>query len=798
MAAADLFLKFALDSDDAVREAAAFEDKLSKAVGGGFADGDKAAASFTDNLERAQPAGQALLGVGAGVAAGLGFAVNEAANFEKSISGIGAVAGATEAEMAAIREEALRIGSDTAFSASEASAGMEELIKGGLTVQDVLHGGADAALALAAAGGVEVADAGTIMSDAFGIFNLEGKDAANVANQIAGAANSSAISVSDFGYSMAASGSVAAGMGIGFDSLATAIAVMGQNGLKGSDAGTSLKTMLNSLIPTTDKATGVMRDLGLLTTDAQKAQEFLGLAAGSSEEDILAAAVTWAQQTAVMEGHAMGTEAWAKATEKNFESFQAATQKNLFINDDGSFKDMTQIAGILQTQLGGLTDAERSLALETIFGSDAIRAGNIFVKEGAAGFEAMAGSMAKVSAADVGAERMNNLAGVIDQLKGSVETVAITIGTMLIPYIRQGAEWLIGLVNGFQNLDPAMQQFIVIGALVGGAIAAVVGGLILMAPFLAALPGAFAAIGAIVGTVAGVLSGPLVLAVGAVIAIGALLYTAWQNNWGGIQDKVAAVWEWLQGVFGLLVNWLSTNIPVALQTLSDFWTGTLWPAIQTVGAWIEANLFPIFTALAEVYIAVANKAIEAMTGLWQNVLQPALSAVWSFIQDNLGPIFTWLAETAMPAVSTFLEGTLGPAITWFVSNVLTPLWQSLEKVGGFFSDIGTNISDFATSINSMELPWWLTPGSPTPLETGLWGVLQAAQAVDRMGAPNFMAGMPSGALPTTIAPAGAPASNMGLQINLYQDQQGRMRVETANQTGIQNLRLALNQIAQAG
>jgi TP901 family phage tail tape measure protein len=321
----------------------------------------------------------------------LSGAAGSAIGFEKSMSGIKAVSGASAGDMQQLSTLALQLGKDTSFSAGQAAKGIEELLKGGVSIGDVFGGAASAALNLAAAGEVDLASAAEIAANAMSQFGLSGADMENVSNKIAGAANASSLSVNDFKFSLSAVGSVAALAGESFDSTAVAIAQLGAAGIKGSDAGTSLKAMLNTLIPTTDAAKSAMKDLGIIT----------------------------------------------------------ATGANQFIDASGKMKDFGAIAEILQTSTGKLTESQRLLALETIFGADGMRAAGVLAKGGAEGFNTMAASMDKVTAASVAAERLNNLAGDLEQLKGSAETAGIILLSTLSPALRDAAKKATEFVNGF-------------------------------------------------------------------------------------------------------------------------------------------------------------------------------------------------------------------------------------------------------------------------------------------------------------------------------------------------------------
>lgn len=203
------------------------------------------------------------------VAAGVGIAIKVTADFEKRLSGIAAVSGATGAQMEQLRQKALQLGRDTAFSASDAASAMEELAKAGVALPDILNGAADATVALAAAGGIDLPQAATIAANAMNQFQLSAQNLPTVANLIAGAANASAIDVGDFGQSLAQVGAVAHSAGIPFAETAVAIAELGQAGVKGSDAGTSLKQALIQLANPTKQARDLMQQIGFNAYDSQ-------------------------------------------------------------------------------------------------------------------------------------------------------------------------------------------------------------------------------------------------------------------------------------------------------------------------------------------------------------------------------------------------------------------------------------------------------------------------------------------------------------------------------------------------
>ncbi len=338
--------------------------------------------------------GKAVAVAGAAAAAGIAglgvAAIKTAADYEQAMSDVKAVSGATAEEFAKLDALALQLGKDTVFSAKEAAQGMSELVKGGVATEDILNGAAEAALNLASAGGVGLADAAEIMSNAGAMFGITGERMGHVADMIAGAANASSLSVIDFKYSLASVGAVARTAGQDFESTAVAIAMLGKEGLKGSDAGTSLKTMLLNLIPASKNQVAAFRQLGLITAEGA----------------------------------------------------------NQFVDAQGKIKGMAEVAGILQRATEDLTDAEKMNLLQTAFGTDAVRAAAIMARQGAEGFSEMAAAMGKVTATEVARTKLDNLKGSLEQLKGSWETLLITLGQQGQGPVRGAVDWLTGMLNG--------------------------------------------------------------------------------------------------------------------------------------------------------------------------------------------------------------------------------------------------------------------------------------------------------------------------------------------------------------
>ncbi|WP_442929166.1 phage tail tape measure protein [Modestobacter sp. VKM Ac-2985] len=236
-------------------------------------------------------------GLGA-VGLGLGYAAFRGAEFGAAMSEVQAASGATDTDMQALRETAITLGADTKYSGEEAAQGITEMAKAGVTTTDIINGGLKGALDLAAAGQMEVADAAELGATALSVFNLEGDQMSHVADLLAAGAGKAQGSVHDMGAALNQSALVADQAGLSIEDTAGALAMFASNGLTGSDAGTSFKTMLQALNPNSVAAAEAMEAIGFSAYDAQG--NFVGLdsVAGQLKEGL--AGLTVEQQNATL------------------------------------------------------------------------------------------------------------------------------------------------------------------------------------------------------------------------------------------------------------------------------------------------------------------------------------------------------------------------------------------------------------------------------------------------------------------------------------------------------------------
>lgn len=608
---------------------------------------------------RMQMAGQSIAtsfgAATATLAAGLGLATKKAMDFEAQMSAVKSVMSPEEALQygESLEELATIMGAKTKYSALEAARGIEELVKAGVSVTDIINGGLDGALSLATAGELELADAAAIASQALNAFKADGVTVGQAADILAGAANASATSVGELQYGLSAVAAVASGAGMSFKDTSTALAVFAQNGLLSSDAGTSLKTMLMNLSPSTKAAAETMSDLGIIMKD--------------------------------------GT--------------------NQFFNANGELKSLAEVTDVLRTALVNLNPKDRGDALKEMFGSDAIRAGNILFKEGAEGINAMATAMGKIKAADVAAEKLNNLKGKMEELKGAFETGLISVGEALTPTISKIVEVLQKLVDGFNNLSPGMQQFISIGGLVTtallgigtaiGLLLSLIGGAALGIGALASLLGGGAAGAGLAGaasTAAGgtgllasalsVITGPIGIAVAAIAGLVGAIVVLYNKN-EEFRNKVNEIWSSIQQSFAVAMEFIKTNVTTVMTSVMNFFGDIL----TTIKGFWEENGERIMVVVKTTFQDILT-TIQTVMGLIKGVFQ----VVW--------PIISGLVVVAWNLIKTSIKTTLDLILSIIEVglNVLAGDWEGAwESIKDTAESIMNNIVGFFEDIDLWEI-----------------------------------------------------------------------------------------------
>lgn len=376
-------------------------------------------------------------GAGLAVAAFGASAAKAGMDFDATIRQVAAVAGVPKPQLKELSDLALKFGEDTKFSAGEAADAILELAKGGLTTADIKAGALKETLTLAAAGSIDLASAATAVSNGLNAFGLKAKDAGQVTAALAGAANASSASVDSLQQALAQVGAGARNAGLSVQETTGALAAFANAGLQGSDAGTSLKTFLTTLVPKTTAAYNEFARLGLATFDSAKAMEFLrlrGIQPLGTSQEVLEGQIrklVAAEKDIKPESAAAGRE-----LEKLAQA--GVTTSNAFFDAEGNTKSLSEISGILSKTLGNLSEEEKNRTMATLFGSDATRAATILTREGEAGLEKYIKATSDSTAANkVAAAATEGAKGAVEKFRGSLETLQIRAGLAIAPVVEK-------------------------------------------------------------------------------------------------------------------------------------------------------------------------------------------------------------------------------------------------------------------------------------------------------------------------------------------------------------------------
>lgn len=368
--------------------------------------------------EAIQRLGVASMAMGAAAAAGATLAVAKWADFDQAMSAVQAATMESEENMQRLSDAALEAGARTVFSAEESANAIEELAKAGVSTADILNGALDGALDLAAAGGLGVAEAAGIAATALKTFKLEGSDMAHVADLLAAGAGKAMGDVTDLSMALNQSAMVANASGLSIEETTGALAAFASQGLLGSDAGTSFKSMLQSLTPTSGAAAETMKQLGISAYDSSG--NFIGLAAFAGQ----------------LEG----------------------ALKNLTVE---------QQQAALKTIFG--SDAIRAATVLYSEGEQGIRGWIDAVDD-------------QGYAAEQAAARLDNLKGDIEALGGALDTAFIKTGSGANDALRAMVQWATEAVDAYNDLPAPLQSAALAVGILAAAAGLAGGGLLLLIP----------------------------------------------------------------------------------------------------------------------------------------------------------------------------------------------------------------------------------------------------------------------------------------------------------------------------
>ncbi|MFD4912859.1 phage tail tape measure protein [Streptomyces virginiae] len=376
-----------------------------------------------------------------GLVAVFGLAAFAAAKFEKAMSEVRAVTGGSAKDMKSLSKAALDAGQATIYSATQAANAEAELARAGISTADIIGGALRGALDLAASGQLELGESAIISAQAMNAFKLTGRDVGHIADVISAGAGKSATNVHHMGMAFRQAALLSSQTGLSLEQTVGTLSLFAQNALTGSDAGTSLKVMLQRLVPQSNEARASMEAVGFSAYDASG--NFIGLSA-------------------------------------------------LAANMKESFSKLTPEArnAAMATIFG--SDAVRAATILYEAGAEGVDQWVNAVDD--AGY-----------ATRVAATMTDNLAGDLERLKGAFETALISSGSSANSVLRDMAQALTSVVNWYSQLSPGVQSSVTVIAGLTGVITLLGSSLLLMLPRIMAVRAELVALGVTAASVRGAL-----------------------------------------------------------------------------------------------------------------------------------------------------------------------------------------------------------------------------------------------------------------------------------------------------
>lgn len=632
--------------------------------------------SVTSAGKAVMPASMAVAGLGAA-------AVKTAADFDSSMSKVAAVSGATGDDLDALRDKAREMGAKTKFSASEAADAMNYMAMAGWKTEDMLEG-IEGIMNLAAASGEDLATTSDIVTDALTAFGLSAQDSGHFADILAAASSNANTNVSMMGETFKYCAPIAGALGFSAEDTAEAIGLMANAGIKGSQAGTTLRTIMNNLTGDIKLSGSALGEVTIATTNADGSMRDLS--------DILSDC----------------RGAFAQLSE----SEQAAAAEALV--------GKNAMSGFLALMNAGEGDIEKlSTAIANCDGTA----------------ERMAETM------------QDNLAGQLTILKSQLQELAISFGEMLMPAIRAIVSKIQAFVDKLNHMSEGQQKAILtIGLMVAalGPLLVIIGtviskvgvamqGFVRLASGVKKLgvavkagTGVFGKLGAALGGI----SAPVI----AVVAIIAVLIAAFKHLWDTneeFRNAITAIWEGIvskiqafcQGIVDRL-NALGFDFGSIVDVLKALWDGfcqflaSIFEAAFNVVSTVLGTVLDVITGLLDIFIGL-------FTGNWSQMwegVKEVFSGIWEGITslfENFLNMIRNLADTVLGWFGTSWEEVWTSVKTFFEN-----IWNGITA---FFSGIWNGIvSTVTTQINAVKTVVSTVFNAIKTTATTIWNGIKSA------------------------------------------------------------------------
>lgn len=597
-----------------------------------------------------------------------GLIVKTSSSFESAMSRVQAVSGASGGELQKLNKKAQELGATTAWSASEVADGMTEMAKAGWSASDIIDG-MSGVLNAASASGEDLAQVSTIVADAITGFGLKAKDASRVADLLTQSANAGTIDITDLGESFKYISPIAKTMGFSIEDVTTAISAMSMSGIKGSQAGTSLRTMMARMVKPTDDVKKAMDELGIKLTNSDGSFKSLN--------------------TIVSE---------MRGSFSGMTDEQKTYYATVLAGQDG-------MSGLLS--LLSMTQGEYDKISESMKNCSGV-------------------------AEDTAKTMLDNFGGQLTILKSSLEGVAIQFGEVLLPHFKNFVTWVQKVILKLQSMTKEQKEQIVKWAAFAAAIGPMQQVFGKLTSTIGKITSAFGAVPKVISTVQkdfkllqlgithiqegfelskagfsglgkeasvlgsflGGLSTPMIASAAAVGVLVAAFATLWKTS-EDFRNKMTSTFKEVTSAFSAFFSGISErfkalgiNLESIVNVIKTVWLGfcnLLAPIFESAFSQVST----VISTVLNIILGIVDVFIGVFTGNWSqawNGIKEIFSSVWEGIKSSFSN------------VGSLLGGVANSILSWFGTS-LSGIWNNIT---GFFTNMGSSIvnavSSFAVNV----------------------------------------------------------------------------------------------------
>lgn len=601
--------------------------------------------SFENVSEKLKDTGKTLTKAVTLPLVGLGVAaVKLGADYDDQMSTVQAVTSASADEIERLSNLARDMGKNTRYSASEAASAQENLARAGFTTGEIMDA-LGSTLNLATSGALSLDEASGIAARTIRGFGLEASEAGRVSDVLAYTAAATNTTVGGLGETFKYVAPTAAGLGIEMEEVAAAAGLMGDAGIDAGQAGNMLRRGLLNLASPTKQQAGLLNELGLEMFDAE-----------------------------------------------------------------GNMKPLVDVVGELEKGLDGMTAQQQTAALSTLFGAQAVSGWTAVVNEGS---DSLADLTGRIQESDGYAQGFaetaeDNLAGSFRSMRSSLEEAMLSIYEFGQGPIRDLVDRLTGLIDKFSEMNPAMQQVIIIV----GVLAAAIGPLLMligqMGLGVSALGKFFVGTSGSVSMFAKViaaLTSPVTLVIAAIAALAGVIVYLYQTN-EEFRNKVQEIWTNIQLIFEEITMIISEVLTMVFGTLSAWWEENQQGFMDIVTT--------VWTAISEFFIVIFTAIGDIINAIWQPIsdwyqennelIGETISVVWNAIADVFMEVMTIIGDLVTAGfniVSSVIEAVM-PYVETIIDNVMYAIMNVISLVMGIISGdwdaVWNSIKNIAQSV----------------------------------------------------------------------------------------------------